>query len=247
MISYLFYLQSSRSEVFSQQLRLLAAREDLSTSEAIVVWHGEFGNVDLDAFPFRTICSIESKVYNKAILVNRAVQEAHGAILAILDADRVMPSEYFTRSAAQLRPGTAIAPSRLIKALIPVTDEEIWEMRFPYKRDDRPERLIHFRKHLFSGNTILFKEDYLSAGGMDENYRGYGFNDLDFSRTWERKGFGVQWSEAEEIHLYHERLDDKNPDEFYAQNSFNAYRFSKKWNEPLPEKFCYDLQLIPVL
>jgi predicted glycosyltransferase involved in capsule biosynthesis len=249
LISYIFYLPASRQDVFAQQLRLLEARENLGGCEAVVVWHGKPGQANLSAFGSFAIHSIENITYNKSILVNTAVGLSKGDILIILDSDRIMPSEYFERSVKVLSPKTAIAPLRMIKSMIDLKDEEIWEMNFPYKRDDRTEKLKPFRKHLFSGNTILFKKDYLEAGGMDESYWGYGYNDLDFGKTWETKGYKIHWSDAEELHLKHKRIDDVDPDEFYAQNSFNAYRFCRKWKEPIPKKFRYDLvsNAVPML
>jgi len=249
LISYLFYLPAERQKIFAQQLRLLEAREDLSECEAVVVWHGQPGIVNLSAFKSSTIDSIDCQRYNKSMLVNRAVKLSKGDVLIILDSDRIMPPDYFKKSVEMLKPKSAIAPQRMIKILSPIEDKEIWEMRFPYKRDDRTEKLTPFRKHLFSGNTIVYKEDYLAAGGMDETYWGYGFNDLDFTRAWEKSGFGIHWTDAEEIHLYHPRLDEKNPEDFHSQNVANAYKFFKKWNEPIPDKFSYDIakRVVPLL
>ncbi len=249
MVSYLFYLSDRRQSVFAQQLRFLAKREDLSDSEAVVIWHGSLGQADLSSFKSNTIDCFKSEKYNKNIMVNRAVGLAKGEVLVIIDADRIMPEGYFKKTIKELTPGTATAPDKMIKLLSPVSDAQINNRQFTFRRDDRTRELTPFRKHLFSGNTVLFKEDYLATGGMDESYWGYGFNDLDFSKVWERKGFKIDWSPEEEIHLYHDRLDQADEDEFHTQNTLNAYKFFKKWNEPLPDKFRYDLanRAVPVL
>jgi len=237
VISFLFYLPATRQDTFAQQLRILQTREDLSECEAVVVWHGPPGQVNLFQFKSHIIHSINLEKYNKNILVNKAVSLANNEILAILDADRILPKNYFKNYAQNLKPKTAIVPEKMIKLTKNFSDERILNNRFTYKRDDRVKQLIPFKKHAFSGNTILFKKDYLESGGMDESYWGYGFNDLDFSKTWESKGFYIEWNQKEEIHLFHEHPKDLTPEEFHIQNAMNAFKFSKKWNLPLSNLF----------
>lgn len=236
-MSFLFYLPKVRQDAFAQQLRILKTRENLSECEAVVVWHGSSGEIDLSTFKSYKIISLNLEKYNKSVLVNHAVSASTGNILAILDADRILPENYFLNNSKKLIPGTCIVPQKMIKLTKYFSDENILSRKFTFKRDDRSIELTSFKKHAFSGNTILFKKDYLDCGGMDESYWGYGFNDLDFSKSWESKGFSIKWNDEEEIHLFHEHPKDLTPEEFHIQNAMNAFKFSKKWNISLSNLF----------
>lgn len=199
-----------------------------------IIWHGEKGKIDHKNFISVQEISFKSERYIKGKMCNIGVEKCGFEKIALIDSDRIMPPNYYTTTFNNLNDKCAISPLKSIKLLEYTTLENIYNKKFSYKRDDRTKEINHYTKHLFSGNTVFFRKDYLSIGGMDESFIGYGYNDLDFSLSWQKSGMQTIWSDQEEIHLFHDCLFLTDKNIFYDINKMNALKFCKKWNIELP-------------
>jgi GT2 family glycosyltransferase len=163
-------------------------------------------------------------------MCNTGVNAAIGENIVLLDDDRILPHNWFTKQLTLLRQGSVISAHRLYRLNFSCSDEQI----------DFVPKLKDFRiadmgtigdnlgaKTVFSGNAVMKKDDYLDLGSMDESFVGYGYSDTDFSyKTW-KAGLKIILANDDELHLWHSL--DINLEEFNKSNFDNALKFCKKW------------------
>lgn len=205
-ISFVIYTHSFRLNNLKQTLRFLERREpQLAGSEIVLVFQDGCKNPpDSARFAIRTH-SMKMDTYVKPKMCNVGVSLASHPIVAILDSDRILPHGYFLRNAKQLQAKEIVTTKSLRQCLAPATDEQIAEGKYEYVVEDRTLTNEVSHKNLFSGNTLLFKDDYLAMGGMDENFVGYGSADTDMTHTAMDYGCAAKYLDDIEIHLYHPR------------------------------------------
>lgn len=198
MISFVFYLHSSRSENLAQTLRMLGVRERIDM-EVVVVCNDRLD----DPPPMCRVINMELPEYRKPLMCNVGVSEAKGDVVALMDSDRIMPSGYFSRASREVKRGQFMSCKRILNLSRPHSDDEIDRGEIEFEEEWRAEGYELWRRNLFSGNTVFHKEDYLKAGGMDESFVGYGFADTDMTMNVMSRGFLPVWSEETELHLHH--------------------------------------------
>jgi hypothetical protein len=176
-------------------------------------------------------------------LTNLGMKEAISKKAIILESDRILPAGYFEQTIDELELGKQITPLKMIKLEKAVDDESITKKDYPFHREDRSKICEIGRRNMWSGNTAVMVEDYWRVGGMDEEYKGYGWADNDMTLTMESNGVTSIWKEMEEpeIHLWHTSAGYGRIDEttFFIKNGI---RFCKKWNKPRPEWLIQKIQ-----
>jgi predicted glycosyltransferase involved in capsule biosynthesis len=182
--------------------------------------------------------------FNKAVMANKGVMLAQSDKIVLLDGDRLLPANYFTKMISRLPKKIIATPRYLFKLANAATDEQI-NAGVVYKMPDfRYTSKVNFgyyiqTKGMFSGNTVMYRQDYLDTGGMDESFVGYGYSDTDFMFTCEQKKYGFFVSDDEELHLWHPNGYAKA--DFVALNNRNALKFCKKWNVIPDEARLYSM------
>lgn len=238
MISFVFYFHSARSDNLRQTLRLLFERER-AIGEVLLVCNDE----TQESFPRCRVLNMGMGEYCKPVMCNFGVRQARGEIVALLDSDRILPPAYFTKNYRNLAQGEFMSCRRMFNLVRPHTDEELESGSLEFEEETRAEGYELWRKNLFSGNTMFFRNDYLEAGGMDESFVGFGFADTDMTRNVISKGFAAKWVEANEMHLYH----PKNVFEVGVESGRerrmemamkNVCRFLRKWKDESYWKSC---------
>lgn len=229
MISFVFYLHSSRSENLAQTLRLLEARESVDR-EVILVCNDRLEDPPRGC----RVVNMELPEYRKPLMCNVGVSEARGEVVALMDSDRIMPADYFSRAEREVRRGQFMSCRRILNLSRPHSDEEIERGDLDFEEEWRAEGCELWRRNLFSGNTVFHKDDYLGAGGMDESFVGYGFADTDMTMNVTSRGFLPVWSGETELHLHHAkdvyrdgRMHGRETRTRMAEE--NMCRFLKKW------------------
>lgn len=185
---------------------------------------------------------------------NNGVREAIGELIILVDSDIIMPKK-FIEIFYKKRQKNVINLSRALR-LTPestklLTDKEIEKGQYSHLYSKKsyyynieryyknklysifaPKKQAEkFRAMAFS----LYKEDYLKLNGFDENFIGWGAEDLDFGRRAYYKGIKIVNSHKNnfQIHQWHEE-SDKNDD-------YSLKYFRKTWEERKKSK-NYDIE-----
>lgn len=136
----------------------------------------------------------------RAAARNRALRAARAPIVIVLDDDMVPPPEFvaahvaeheggerrFVMGAAPILPDPAAGP---FKRYMTMTRNE------HYERLGRPGRALHVRD-LYVGNASFPKAVVEEVGFLDERFRRYGGEDVDFALRLEAAGISFHFSSA---------------------------------------------------
>lgn len=233
-ISFLIFCDSSRQDNLHQVLRFIIKREPklIDNAEFIVVCQDQIQQPTI--LPIKLV-NLKMSYFNKPLMVNTAVREASSDVIVILDGDRILPEEYFTRSLASYRQGRISCPRNLYKLDKPYSDREIDSKQYNQVEDFRTPEVIPGRKNAFSGMVVMGRNDYWLAGGMDESLVGYGCSDTDFTMTCLKQGLEIVYTEDEELHLWHKV--NMSYEDFFSTNLKSVCRFCRKWNVQVPDMF----------
>lgn len=232
MISFVIIFHPSRIENLYQTLRFLQKREN-QLQELILVCQTNCLPIKSD---FKTTKQINMNLetYHKTKMTNEGVRNANQNIIALLDSDRILPHNYFENTAKQLSKNQIVSSKKLFQLTSQYSDDQIELERVEKYEDFRSEDNISRRKNLFSGNTLMHKDDYWSIGGYDENYIGYGYADNDMTMKAIKSGMDIKWNESKELHLFHEnKIIWKNETiekkTFQIMTAINGLMYHLKW------------------
>lgn len=242
MYSFVIPFPLARLDNVQQTLRLLHAHdpEVVEQSEIVLVCQDRCGKIDTKFAKYKLI-NMDLPNMQKCKLLNEAVRQTTYDTLVVLDSDRVLPKGYFKRVLATHQEDTAVTTKILYRLVRPVNDQDIIDGRFEFEEENRSVENKSLMRNLFAGNIVLKKSDYWKAGGMDESYIGYGFEDHDMTNRLVKAGIKPVWLDDVELHLYHERLTYGSGDQ---KKMFldNGLRYCRKWNLPIPGKLQEEIK-----
>ena len=223
-------------ENLKQTLRFLERRELqlVKQSELILVCQNECQLSFDTLFDKTKNVNVQSDTYCKPKMTNAGVEQATEEILILLDSDRILPYGYFTRIINSLGEKEVVTTKSLYSLDKPYTDDQIDSGNVTKTPDFKSVTNQGRFKNMFSGNTVLWKQDYLDAGGYDETFVGYGFADSDMTRTALVNGLKFVFRQEEELHLYHDKVYDWenghiHKDEYRIISAINAIHYCNKW------------------
>jgi hypothetical protein len=163
--------------------------------------------------------------FNKAWGLNVAASMASGPLLALADADLIVPRA-LPEAAERCRPGHAVKPYR---SIVDLTAEESARVRtgewgfvpsrtsgVPKNREGRGEQVV------FAGGLFLIHRDtYLQLGGFDERFVGWGGEDDAMTVKLQRAGVALsEIGDEPALHLWHPRSHEST----FGQPSYDANR-----------------------
>lgn len=228
----------NRTSNLLQTLRFFYKRNKnlAAQSELILVCQNAFDKKDIN-FDFKTIKIFELRISNycRAKMCNIGVQASNNDIVILLDSDRILPENYFENVCSKIRKKQCISTFNLWQIEKEVDDSEIDSEHFPCHADYKSVRNEMHRKGMFSGNTVVFKEDYINAGMMDEGYIGYGYQDVDFERKMIISGSEMIFGSEKELHLCHSKDSEAS-----KKTVLNGIKYCQKWNLR-PDKSLIDV------
>lgn len=226
--TFIIYFHPDRLDNLHQVIRLLRLKETgLFPYVEFLLMCQEYVNLEFLGDPNIKVINLQQGKYWKSIAYNQAVALSQSDKLVLLDSDRVMLKQaYYTHHLTCLQPKTIIAPSIVFDLQKPASDDDILHLKnLTYSTSTRYVNPFIKGKTAFSGNTIMFKKDYLSFGGMDEQMYGYGYHDNDATVAASRQGINVEFTLEPELHLWHSKDQQKVNDD----NERNMTYFCKKW------------------
>ena len=166
--------------------------------------------------------------FSKAAACNAGVLASQSRVVALVDADTMVRSRALLTSARLIDRAPASRPLGAVRpfgALIDLDESESVRVaesgevpsEVPVSTDSSRR---HERIPLAGGILVIDRETYLSAGGMDETFRGWGGEDDAFSRVLERLGVVTRRLTSETAyHLWHARsIAERYQHEGYAHN-----------------------------
>lgn len=243
MISFVIYYHSSRIENLKQTLRFLEKREPqlILCSEIILVCQDE-SPIITSKFNIKQL-NLKTDTYKKPFMCNIGVENSKNEIIVLLDSDRILPKEYFTNNTKIVTRGMTITTELLFSLRDDYSDDQIESGNVCKIPDFRSKTNEMRHKNMFSGNTIFMKQDYLSCGGMDESFVGYGYADNDMTESMKNYGCKEVFLSEEELHLNHPKSVCWHGKQLSSKSfaSFaNAKKYLQKWKKEPPPSF-YDM------
>jgi len=231
-VSFVIYFCSQRIENLKQTLRFLKKRENINKSDLVLLCQDKyeqniFGN---------NVTNLNLDFYHKSKMCNIGIDLAKNQKIVLLDSDRILPLKYFEKTLKKLKPGEFVSTWKMYKLKKPYSDEEIELNKVEKLKDFKSKNNDPCCKNLFAGSTVFFKKDYQCAGGMDEEFVGYGFADTDMTQNILSKNYNVIWNEEEEIHLFHDMKINFSELDSEILTALNSIRYFTKWNMKMDKK-----------
>ena len=233
LASFIIRFHSKRLDNLHQTLRFLERwhKNVISRSQLILVCQDSVGRIS-NAFERYDHLNLDLNCMRLPKQTNLGVEKALADKVILLDGDRIAPPGYYDRALKELDHGKQISIKTMRNIERPVEDNELESGIYPYFEDERGINQAG-QRCMWSGNTAFMKFDFYKAGMMDEEYKGYGFEDQDMTLTMEKAGIVSVLMTEYEIHLWHERQTYGEGDQKQLFIN-NGLRFCKKWDIPLP-------------
>jgi hypothetical protein len=137
--------------------------------------------------------------------INDAFSKATNKVLLLADADTVFFAKPIQQAVEMVSNGTPwVIP---YGSYYNVTQSQTWEIlqRPPEQDIARPSTFIHCLPLAVSGLVVLPRDGFEAAGGFDERFRGWGYEDNAFQLALDaRWGPYRRLEDAYCLHLWHE-------------------------------------------
>lgn len=234
LASFIIRFHSRRTENLCQTLRFLEKwhKNVISQSQLILACQDSVEPVP-NSFKKYDHLNLNLKCMMLAKQTNEGVKHAVSDKIVLLDGDRIAYPNYYEKMLPQAEKGKQISIKTIKNIESLVSDEELESNEYKYWEEQRSTSKLG-QRCMWSGNTIFIKDDFYEAGMMDEEYKGYGFEDQDMSLTMEKSGVESILAPDHEIHLWHERQTYGEGDQKQLFIN-NGLHFCKKWNMPIPD------------
>lgn len=137
-----------------------------------------------------------AKDFNRSEARNNGVKKAQTPIVVLHDADLHIELQALRETVAMVRRyGGMRHPYRICRYL----DEDNTQLLL---KGRTPRQILRATRDAPGGAAVIRREDYLSIGGYDESYTGWGFEDLDFGARC-KAAIGQTWGRTYGYHLWH--------------------------------------------
>ena len=205
-------------------------------------------------FPVRQI-PVPGEELPLAAARNAVARHAASDALVFLDVDCVPAPDLVADYAARLRPGAGLLMGE-VHYLPESSARPGWTFetleRDGVVHDDRAGTLVEALERcddyrcFWSLNFGIHHEDFKTAGGFDERYRGYGGEDTDFGRTLAERGVPISWLRgARAYHQFHAHC--MPPVHHLEAIVRNAEIFADKWGHRTMEHWLYCFGLLGLI
>ncbi len=197
-------------------------RENADTSISFILSHFETTFIVMEGDESKKYCPdyqtdnflydfIEDKnfFFHKTKYINRLIESAATRFIAVWDTDAIVPTDQVLESAMVLRKGEAIM-SIPYDGRVCVCDNSLSDL---FKRVTKVEILLKlapslplmYGYHSTGGAFMADREKYLETGGENENFLGWGPEDVERVKRMEVLNLPVHFSNGPLFHLWHPR------------------------------------------
>ncbi len=151
-------------------------------------------------------------VFHRTKYLNQMIRESSTPYLAIWDTDVLVPSPQIELALSQLREGIAdmifpydghfYSTSAFFKQLYQQQKTmDVFEL-------NRGKFLLPAGRHSVGGAFMVNREAYLNAGMENENFYGWGAEDVERVKRWEILGYCIKRIDGALYHLHHPRMEN---------------------------------------
>jgi len=161
-------------------------------------------------------CSADSP-FNRSEACNDAFDGSIGSLIAIADADTLFDPNAITLATAAVTNG---APWVVPHDMYYNATREWTQDFYACDQKNREQKLRsivhplhheHALKNTISGMLVMSRDAFVTAGGMDQRFIGWGYEDDAFGYAlWTLVGKPVRVLESFVVHLWHPRSDAEN-------------------------------------
>lgn len=177
-------------------------------------------------------------VFHRTKWINKLISVSVTPIVAVWDADAIAPPEQITEAVKKIRSNKAVLgfpydgrfyscdriSSNMFKRLLSI---EILFRRIPVMN-------LMYGHHSVGGAFIVNKNKYISVGGENENFYGWGPEDMERVKRLEIYGMPIHYSPGTLFHLWHPM----------GKNSWFANSESERMNRNELQSTCKSFSVI---
>jgi len=180
-------------------LRSIAGQQGASI-ECVVVEQDTAPRVQTELPPWVRYVFISSTTrYNRAASLNKGVSVASAPVVILHDNDMIVPAGYGAECVARCRAGyDFVEIKRFIFYLSELSTRDTLETGYPRSRSS-----CVVVENARGGSIAARRASYLSVGGFDEGFVGWGGEDNEFWERAEATGSTYRFGYLPLVHLYH--------------------------------------------
>lgn len=180
--------------------------------------------------------------FSKTMAVNNCYRKATSDILALVDADCWVDPKILIKAAEEIRAGNAswVRPCKTVYRLtksftmkIVASDKKSFPKVDPEKDTERITPNV-------GAVTVFSRKQFEAVGGMDERFRGWGWEDSAFNMVLDKKFGKAQIWDNIVYHFWHPRLrSDTNRPIWPGQTNTNE-KVGKKYSKAKTSRILLD-------
>jgi GT2 family glycosyltransferase len=215
-----------RAHYLEHALASLRDQRDAPPFEAIVVDNGSVDNtrsvVERFVSTFPALRYVNAPQPNRGQARNRGAAQARGRYLLFCDDDVLLPAGWIAAHAA----AQSFGPARVVNG--PILNVA------SYANRPRPKPVNYSRAFLCTCNASLAREAFDRAGGFDETFDLYGWEDTELGVRLREAG--MRWAFAWDAYLWHVKPPDENTLASESRKAVEKARMARRFLAKHPSR-----------
>jgi hypothetical protein len=150
----------------------------------------------------------DDPVFHRTKYINTLLSMAETSIVGIWDTDVIIPAEQISQSIREIQQGSMMSfpyDGRFYTLSAEISQQYAIDKSTLLFLENISNLHLGFGAYTFGGAFFVNKYAYLSIGGENESFYGWGVEDLERVRRVEIAGFSISRVEGPLFHLFHRR------------------------------------------